>query len=246
VAELRGDPELAVRLVTKALEESVRAEERPQTTAWYEYRLGTLCFDQGQLESAAMHLAASLERNPQDPKVLVALARVRLAAGETLAARRLLERAVWQNSSPAAMVQYAAVLRKMGQPADAQKWIDNADRLMARELATSGTAHRRDRALFLLEHNREIATALELAQADLESRQDIYAWDTLAWALHRNGQSAEALPHIRTALAHGTRDATLYFHAAEIARATGAADQASQWLATARTINPHAACLTTD
>ncbi len=243
VAELRGDPELAVRLVTKALEESARLEERPQTTAWYEYRLGTLCFDQGQLDAATLHLEAGLKRNPDDPKMLVAMARVRMAAGELADARKLYEQAVWKNNSPAAMAEYAGLLRRMGQPADAQKWIDNADRLMERELATTGSAHRRDRALFLLNHDRRIDEALSLARADFEARQDVFARDTLAWALHKNGHTAEALQQIRVALAPGTRDATLYFHAAEIARAGGDSGQADQWLAQARAINPHALCL---
>jgi tetratricopeptide (TPR) repeat protein len=246
VAELRGDPELAVRLVTRALEESARLEERPQTTAWYEYRLGTLCFDQGQLETAASHLQAGLQRNPDDPKMLVALARVRMASGELPAARKLYEQAVWKNSSPAAMAEYAGLLRKIGQPAEAQKWIDSADRLLEREFATTGRAHRRDRALFLLNHDRRIDEALRLARADFESRQDVFAHDTLAWALHKNGQTAEAMQLIRVALAPGTRDATLYYHAAEIARAGGESAQADQWLAQARAINPHALCLLSD
>jgi hypothetical protein len=44
-------------------------------------------------------------------------------------------------------------------------------------------------------------------------------------------------------MALGTRDASIYFHASEIARANKQISQADQWLAQARKINPYASCL---
>src|SRR5437764_581350 len=50
----------------------------------------------------------------------------------------------------------------------------------------------RELALFYCNHDRELPKALELAQRDLTLRQDIFAHDTLAWALVKNGRAKEA------------------------------------------------------
>jgi len=176
-------------------------------------------------------------------RLVNALARVRVAEGNFALARSLYEKSVWSENSPTAMAEYSDLLRRMGQTALADKWLSSADELMARELATSGTSHYRDRAMFLLNHNRNLPQALELARKDLLVRQDIYAHQTLAWALFKSGDPTAALTEITQALKLGTRDAALYFHASEIARAANHPDQADQWLTLARTINPHADCL---
>ena len=49
-------------------------------------------------------------------------------------------------------------------------------------------------------------------------RHDVYTWDALAWALQKNGQPEPAHNAIQKALALGTQDALLFFHAAAIER----------------------------
>lgn len=243
VAELRGKPDDAVRLVAEALEESVKHEERAQTTSWYEYRLGVLFLDQGKLDQAAEYFQKGLARNPDDTRLVNGLARVRVAEGKLAEARKLYEKSVWSENSPTAMAEYADLLHRMGQTALAEKWLNTADDLMVRESATTGTAHFRDRALFLLNHNRDVNQALELAKKDLQIRQDIFAHQTLAWAYFKTGDATAALEEIGKAMTLGTRDATIYFHASEIARACNKPDQASEWLNQAKQINPFASCL---
>jgi Flp pilus assembly protein TadD len=92
--------------------------------------------------------------------------------------------------------------------------------------------------LFLADVNRQVDQALALAERDFETRQDIYACDTLAWALYRNRKLAEADAAARQALRLGTRDAALHFHAGMIAHDLGRRDDARQRLAAALEINP--------
>ncbi|MEQ1903290.1 MAG: tetratricopeptide repeat protein [Pirellulaceae bacterium] len=243
VAELRGKPDDAVRLVSEALEESIKHEERPQTTAWYEYRLGVLFLDQGKLDQAAEYFQKGITRSPNDSRLVNGLARVRVAEGKLFEARKLYEKSVWKENSPTVMAEYADLLRRMGQTAEAAKWLNSADELMVRESATTGTSHFRDRALFLLNHNRNVDLALDLAKKDLQVRQDIFAHQTLAWAQFKAGNVTAAMEEITTAMALGTRDASIYFHASEIARANKQLALADQWLEQARKINPYASCL---
>jgi len=75
---------------------------------------------------------------------------------------------------------------------------------------------------------------------ELHTRRDIYGYDLLAWALHAKGRDAEAKAAMTHALAQGTRDAQLFYHAAVIERALGDGAAASDLFARARALQPAA------
>jgi len=95
---------------------------------------------------------------------------------------------------------------------------------------------RRTFALFLATHCDVPETALRLALQELEQREDIFTLDAVAWALNCSGLNAEALDYSRRALAEGTQDARLYFHAGVIAARTGDGTRALELLNRARKI----------
>src|SRR5262249_37802460 len=93
-------------------------------------------------------------------------------------------------------------------------------------------------SLSLLDHDRRVPEVLEKAQEEIAIRRDVYGWDLLAWALHKSGRetaSADAMEH---ALALGTRDAMLFYHAAMIERAQGHMAGARARLDQAFAVNP--------
>jgi tetratricopeptide (TPR) repeat protein len=94
-------------------------------------------------------------------------------------------------------------------------------------------------SLFLLDHGRDVSQVLAKAEQEIQTRRDIYGYDLLAWALHAAGRDAEAQPAIQRALALGTRDAMLFYHAGMIQRSLGHDGQARQYLELARQTNPH-------
>jgi hypothetical protein len=59
-----------------------------------------------------------------------------------------------------------------------------------------------------------------VAKQEYQWRHDVFTLDAYAWALHVNGQDADARMQIETALAVGIRDESLFRHAAEIAANT--------------------------
>jgi tetratricopeptide (TPR) repeat protein len=81
--------------------------------------------------------------------------------------------------------------------------------------------------------------ALGLALAELRTRKDIYGYDAAAWAEYKNGNFEEAQTYIEQAMALGTRDAQLYYHAGMIALELGHKEQAREYLEEALAINPH-------
>ena len=89
----------------------------------------------------------------------------------------------------------------------------------AKILATGRNNDPRTFVLFLSTRRTDVLLALELARDELANRQDIFTRDALAWALLQNGDLQGARENIALALAEGTQDARLFYHAAEIAAA---------------------------
>src|SRR5262249_32184046 len=99
--------------------------------------------------------------------------------------------------------------------------------------------YNRELAVFYADHNMKLAEALELAKKELEVRQDIYAYDLLAWSLYKNGQPEEALAAITKALELGTHDANLLLHACIIYHQLCDIAQANLFLQRALATNPY-------
>jgi tetratricopeptide (TPR) repeat protein len=100
-------------------------------------------------------------------------------------------------------------------------------------------AYHRAWSLFLLDHGRQVPQVLAAARAELAGgRRDVYGYDLLAWALHKDGRAAEARAAMAGALAQGTQDATLLYHAGMIERAAGNAAAARDYLRRALAVSP--------
>ena len=95
---------------------------------------------------------------------------------------------------------------------------------IGRLAALNQQVYNRQLVLFSVNHGRDLSEALRLAQQELAVRKDVYGYDAEGWALLANGRAADADVAMRKALAFGTRDALLLYHAGEIAQAMG--DQA--------------------
>jgi predicted TPR repeat methyltransferase len=87
----------------------------------------------------------------------------------------------------------------------------------------------------LATRDADIARAVRLARAELEARADVFTHDALAWALAKEGDMIAAAEQMRAALAEGTKEARLFFHAGEIAWACHEHQKAAEFFAQART-----------
>jgi Flp pilus assembly protein TadD len=93
-------------------------------------------------------------------------------------------------------------------------------------------------ALYLASRGTPTECAVRLAETELQSRADVFTHDALAWALLADGKTTEAQRHIVQALAEGTQDARLFYHAGMIANATGKKQESRAWLEKARALAP--------
>src|SRR6266404_105803 len=81
---------------------------------------------------------------------------------------------------------------------------------------------------------------------DFATRQDIYAYDTLAWALYKNHLPQDAAKAMTEALKLGTQDATFFYHAGMIQGRLGHKEEAKSYLERALALNPHFSLLFAD
>jgi tetratricopeptide (TPR) repeat protein len=137
---------------------------------------------------------------------------------------------------------YAAALgdirRKMGMMQLAEQQYQLVE-FIAKLGTLNQSLYRRELAMFYADHDQNLAQALAYAQAELAQRQDIYTWDVLAWAYYKHGDAAQAAHAAAQALAQGTQDPMLFFHAGMIYEALGERRRAAQYLGRALTLNPN-------
>ncbi len=140
------------------------------------------------------------------------------------------------------MPDYAAALgdvyTQLGQPEEARKQYALVEYIGYLNTLNK-VLYNRELAAFYADHNMKLPVALDLAHKELEVRQDIYAYDLLAWTLYKNGQPQEALAAITEALKLGTQDARLFFHAGMIYHDLGDAAKAKTSLQRALVTNPY-------
>jgi len=234
---LRGDAAGAIKLMRAAIALATTLRLPAENLAWSEYQLGEICFKSDDLTGAERAYMAGLGVDSHSYRNLAGLGEVRTAQRRYLEAIPLYQKALAVVPFPA----YAAALydldTQVGRPDDARKQLALVEfistlnpineRLFFRELA-----------LFYADHNLKLKESVDLAKKELEVRHDIYTWDILAWVLFENGRVSEAAEAANKALALGTGDALLDFHAGMIDLQLGRTECARKLLQRALSLNP--------
>jgi tetratricopeptide (TPR) repeat protein len=135
----------------------------------------------------------------------------------------LLKRAAQLNPLPEYQWALADALRIAGSTEEASHVEDD---LMRRGEAGDP----RTFALYLATRRERTEEAVDLARRELETRADVFTLDALAWSLAASGKNIEARSRITEALAEGTADARLFYHAGMIAALNSQKTEARQWL----------------
>jgi tetratricopeptide (TPR) repeat protein len=235
-AWLRGDTAEAVRLSEEAIDLSAELELAPEQASYYFFQLATFSYRDGDIERARRAVDRSVEIDPENLGALELEPKVSIAEGDLSAATAGYEELL--EISPAADLhgELAKLYAATGRHAEAQQQIE-IGLALGRSQVGLYPAERRHLADFFGTYDP--ALALTLAQEDIATRQDVGAFDTLAWALHQNGRHAEARETIMRALDTGIRDTAVYFHAGMIEDALGNDSGARALFERALDINPH-------
>jgi tetratricopeptide (TPR) repeat protein len=233
--EIRGRPTEARRLLRLARDEAAGRHATPAAQlGWFHWRLGDLALRHGVLDEAERELRRGLSLVPDDHRLLDGLARLALAREAWREAIDLGERAIARAPDPATLGLLALAHEAAGDRARSAEY----ERAMAVAVRGQSQVHRAW-SLFLLDRDREVSAVLARARGEIGARHDVYAWDLLAWALHRSGRHAEAQAAMVRAVAMGTRDPMILFHAGMIEAALGRQGEARRHLEHALAINPY-------
>lgn len=233
LAEMKGRTSDAIKLMEQAAAEERRGQVTRESGAWYAMRLGEMNFNAGRHEEAAGHYQAALKDHPRYPAALLGLGRVRAAQGQLDEAIVLCKQAVGINADVPMLAELGDLYARAGNQFLAGLNYEKLERAAANQ-----SAYDRELALFYANHDRELPRALDLAKKDLAARQDVFAYDTLAWTLLKNGHAAEAAKAMTEALRLGTQDAAMFYHAGMISKALGEKARARQYLERALALNP--------
>jgi tetratricopeptide (TPR) repeat protein len=244
VTFLRGDPAGAVQQAAAAHAAANAAGSEGPGLSWYAYLAGTMQLGAGNPEVASAWFDKALAAWPQSFLALAGKARAAAALGNAEAAIEGYRAAIRVAPQPDALTALGDLLALRGDARAAQEQYDTV-LAIAQLQGAEGLVFNRHLVLFYVNHGRDPGTALELADTELAERKDIYGYDAEAWALLANGRAADADAAMRKALALGTRDAMLLYHAGEIALAVGDAprgrDLLEQALAIRGALDPLAA-----
>jgi tetratricopeptide (TPR) repeat protein len=235
---VRGDTGGAATDLRQAVAIGKASRQPPESIAWAQWQLGSDHFGQGKLGHAEASFQASLETLPGYHRALAGLAQVRAAQGRGDEAVELYRKALGVIPLPEYAAALGDVYRALGRQDDARRQYDMVE-YMGRLSELNQIVYNRELAYFYADHDIQLDRALALARRELEARRDVYAWDVLAWTLHKNGQHDDAAAAIAEALRPGTRDARLFFHAGMIARGRGRTEEARRYLGQALSLNPH-------
>jgi tetratricopeptide (TPR) repeat protein len=228
--EIKGDNQKAIAL----LQDAVAAEDKE----WYHIRLGEIFFRTGQFEQAQREYEAAQKLAPEHFLVLEHLAELRAAQGQYAEAIKLYEQVISRVPRADYFQALGDVYLYMGKPTEAKPWYDKA---LAGYLKSveQGNAHFLHHLAGLYSDSVENpAEAVRWARKDLEVRHSVYAHDALAWAYYKNGDFTAATNEVTQALAMGTRDAHLLFHASMIYSRAGQLDRGGEFLKQALEVNP--------
>jgi len=238
---LRGDPAGAIKQAESAHAAAVAAGIDGPSLSWYAYLAGTMRLASGDPDAAATWFDRALAAWPRSFLALAGKARAEAALGDFDKAIDGYRAAIAVAPQPDALTALGDLLALRGDDRGAQQ--QYATVLAVAQLqGSSGLVFNRQLVLFDVNHGRDLATALQLADRELAERGDVYGYDADAWALLANGRAADADAAMTKALALGTRDAMLLYHAGEIALAvsdsTRARDLLTQSLAIRGALDP--------
>ena len=234
--ELTGQPGAARTELHRALLTAQHAAGMPtEQLAWYWLRLGDLDRRIGGVERAESDYRQGLLLRPDDYRLLSARAHAAAVRNHWDDAIAFGERAIALSLDPATLGTLSDAYAARGDTARSAEY----ERALEVAVLSQPGAYHRAWSLFLLDHREHLDEVHAKVRAELRTRTDIYGWDLYAWSLHQRGENEQARAAMAHALALGTQDASLFYHAGVIERSLGHNAEAQSYLERALGTNPY-------
>ncbi len=211
--EVTNRVEEARRVMRAARDEAVgRRDLSRETKAWFEMRVGDIEQRAGRPRAAVKAYRAGLAIEPNDPRLLAAMARLSAAQDDPSAVITWGERAIAVQMEPTTLGLLAEAYAALGDSAKSAEY----DQVLTVVAAAQPGAFHRAWNLYLLDHGHQIEAVVAAAMTELATRKDVYGYDLAAWAMYRAGRFSEARRLMSHALRLDTPDPLLARHARQI------------------------------
>ncbi len=233
--EILGNNRGARRILYRAM---AAADSSPdlsrEQVAWFHLRVGDIEMRNGRLRGAESALRSGRDVMPQDYRLMAAQARLAALKGDWRRAISLGDSSIAISLDPGTLGLIGDAYLALGDSVKAREYM----KTMEVAIAAEPGAYHRASGLHLLDRGEQVDEVAARAREEMAARKDIYGFDLLAWALHKQGRHREALQAMTQALRLGTRDASLFYHAGMIHRALGSDANAATYLKAALDVNP--------
>lgn len=232
--ELFGDIDGSYELLQLAYDStpSTEIEERAALLT----QMGHLRLASGSTDVADKLLQQALTASPNYSAAVHALAQVRMAQRRYDDAVLLFRQCYRSTSRAENLYDLAQALQLAGHDNESKQAFSEFETKALLESDEKDNSNR-DLIFYDADYAKQPAKALKLAEQEYSWRKDVYTLDAYAWALHVNGDDAEARKQIEAALAVGVRDARLFRHAGEIALKSGDLAAAQRYLKQSADLN---------
>ncbi len=230
-----GDGRGAIEFLNRAAAQTSPLEVEEQ--AWIANQIASILIDSGQTEPAAQTLQQATQLFPNYPYTLENLARVRMAQNRAGDAVELLLMSASLDRNPHVLFELATAQQAAGQAPQARTTLEQFEKL-ANDPVRFTEESMRDLILMMADNPATAPHALKLAQAQVESHQDIWTLDAYAWALYANAKYPEAAEAAQKAMATGIQSAQIFDHAGHIAQKLNRGEDAAKYFKLAIQSNP--------
>ena len=240
LAFIEGRGDAAVQAARDAVQHAIDEGAEGAGLAFYQTTLGDLLAATGHPDDAVAAYQAAVAVRPGWPAALVGLGRHAFAAGHLDTAIADYDQAIATIPLPEFLARRADLHTIRGAAGDAQAAADDLATVEAIAKLAGDAANVYDRTLvlYLADHGLDPARAVRMAESELAVRKDVYGYDAYAWALLTAGRVADAHAAADQALAAGTRDPRMLYHAGMIALADGRPADAKTYLSDALALDP--------
>jgi tetratricopeptide (TPR) repeat protein len=233
---LQGDVPAGMTNLILALQFSNSA---PESVAWAHVQLGEMFFRMGRFSEAEREYDTALKVFPDYFLAFDHIAELRAAHGDFEEAIKLFEQLAKRTGRPEYLQAAGDIFVAARKETEAKLFHDRALAAYLKETDAGRVHYFHHLASFYADVREEGAEAEKWARRDLELRQNIYAWDALAWALYWKKDYAAAAEAMKKALALGTKDAHLLAHAGSIFVRAGKIQEGREFMKRAAEVNPH-------
>ena len=240
LALIQGDTAGALEADRAAADDATSEGLVGTSLGFYDVTLGEALLATGDEAGARTAYAAALAVRTDLPAALVGLAKLDAFDGHLDQAIAELSTAIGSIPLPDSLARRGDLYALRNGPGDAARAATDYRTVEAIAKLAGDAAYVYDRGLsiYLSDHDLDSARAVSLAENELATRKDIYGYDAYAWALFNAGRAADADAPMQAALAAGTRDAKLWYHAGLIAAANARPEEARSDLTRALALGP--------